>query len=97
MRPNTLDEYIGQKHLLAPGRPLSNAIEKGFLHSMILWGPPGTGKTTLAHLLANHAHAEIEHLSAVLSGEKEIRARNRTYKRAGFMQEPASAPQDQLG
>jgi putative ATPase len=74
MRPTTLADYIGQKHLLAPGRPLANAIEKGILHSMILWGPPGTGKTTLAHLLAANAHAEIEHLSAVLSGVKEIRA-----------------------
>ncbi len=74
MRPSTLTDYIGQKHLLAPGRPLANAIDKGCLHSMILWGPPGTGKTTLAHLLADSAHAEIEFLSAVLSGVKEIRA-----------------------
>ncbi|MCX7123660.1 MAG: AAA family ATPase, partial [Gammaproteobacteria bacterium] len=61
MRPTTLADYVGQKHLLAPGRPLANAIEKGILHSMILWGPPGTGKTTLAHLLAHQAQAEIEH------------------------------------
>ncbi len=74
MRPTCLAEYIGQKHLLSPGRPLAHAIEQGFLHSMILWGPPGTGKTTLAHLLATQAQAEIEYISAVLSGVKEIRA-----------------------
>src|SRR3990167_7834712 len=73
MRPKSLNEFIGQAHLLAPGKPLRHAIEKGVLHSMILWGPPGTGKTTLAQLMANHANARFERLSAILSGVKEIR------------------------
>lgn len=73
MRPRNLDEYVGQTHLIGKGRPLRVALEKGLLHSMILWGPPGTGKTTLAELLANQAHASIERLSAVLSGVKDIR------------------------
>ncbi len=73
MRPRNLNEYVGQAHLIGEGRPLKIAIEKGLLHSMILWGPPGTGKTTLAELLANQAHASIERLSAVLSGVKDIR------------------------
>ncbi|MDP3560479.1 MAG: replication-associated recombination protein A [Legionellaceae bacterium] len=73
MRPISLEEFIGQTHLLGPGKPLRHAIEKGILHSMILWGPPGTGKTTLAQLMAEHAHARFERLSAILSGVKEIR------------------------
>ena len=73
MRPRCLDEYIGQKHLIAPGKPLSEAIKAGRLHSMIFWGPPGTGKTTLARLVAHHADAEFATLSAVLSGVKDIR------------------------
>jgi putative ATPase len=73
MRPQSLNDYIGQTHLLSPGKPLREAIENGHLHSMILWGPPGTGKTTLAHLIANYAHARFECLSAILSGVKEIR------------------------
>ena len=74
MRPRNLDEYIGQEHLLAPGKPLREAITRGQLHSMILWGPPGVGKTSLAKLFAEQAHARFESLSAVLSGVKEIRA-----------------------
>jgi len=74
MRPRTLDEFVGQSHLLGPGRLLRRAIESGELHSMILWGPPGTGKTTLAALLAARADAEFTPFSAVLSGVKEIRA-----------------------
>ncbi|MBX9705541.1 MAG: replication-associated recombination protein A, partial [Gammaproteobacteria bacterium] len=73
MRPRTLDEYIGQQHLVGSGKPLRRAIEQGKLHSMILWGPPGTGKTTLANLMAAQANAVFEKLSAVLSGVKEIR------------------------
>ncbi len=74
MRPERLEQYIGQEHLLAPGKPLRRAIEAGLCHSMILWGPPGTGKTTLAELMASYCHAEVERLSAVTSGIKEIRA-----------------------
>ncbi len=73
MRPQSLQTFIGQTHLLGPGKPLRHAIEKGILHSMILWGPPGTGKTTLAQLMANQSHARFERLSAILSGVKEIR------------------------
>ena len=73
MRPRTLDEFIGQEHILGPGRPLRAAIEAGRAHSMIFWGPPGTGKTTLGRLVATHANACFLSLSAVLSGVKEIR------------------------
>lgn len=73
LRPRTLDDYIGQSHLIAPRKPLYEAIKAGRLHSMILWGPPGTGKTTLARLIAHHADAHFLTLSAVLSGVKEIR------------------------
>lgn len=73
MRPRALDEYIGQKHLIAPGKPLFEAIRAGRLHSMIFWGPPGTGKTTLARIVAHHADAHFATISAVLSGVKEIR------------------------
>ncbi len=74
MRPKTLDQFFGQTHLLAPGKPLRLAIESGNLHSMLFWGPPGTGKTTLARLIARSAEAQFIPLSAVLSGVKEIRA-----------------------
>lgn len=73
MRPHTLHDYVGQQHLLAPGLPLRQAIEQGKIYSLILWGPPGTGKTTLAEIIASHADAELEKLSAVTSGIKEIR------------------------
>ncbi len=73
MRPRTLDEYIGQTHLIGEGKPLRRAIEAGHSHSMIFWGPPGTGKTTLAEIIAHHFDAEVERLSAVTSGVKEIR------------------------
>ena len=73
MRPRALDEYIGQKHLIAPGKPLFEAIRAGRLHSMIFWGPPGTGKTTLARIVAHHADAHFATISAVLSGVKDIR------------------------
>jgi len=73
MRPATLDEFVGQAHVLGPGRLLRDMVESGELHSLILWGPPGTGKTTLAHLLARAAQAEFVAFSAVLSGIKELR------------------------
>ncbi len=73
MRASCLDEYVGQQHLLAPGKPLREALEHGALHSMIFWGPPGVGKTTLARLLAQVSDAHFETLSAVLAGVKEIR------------------------
>ncbi|MFN0041336.1 MAG: replication-associated recombination protein A [Burkholderiales bacterium] len=73
MRPTTLDEVVGQRHLLEAGRPLRVAHESGKLHSMILWGPPGVGKTTLARLMVGGFDAEFVSLSAVLSGVKEIR------------------------
>ncbi|HKB58997.1 MAG TPA: replication-associated recombination protein A [Gallionellaceae bacterium] len=73
LRPRHIDEVIGQSHLLGPGRPLRLAFESGKLHSMILWGPPGVGKTTLARLMASAFDAEFVPLSAVLSGVKDIR------------------------
>jgi len=73
MRPRTLDEIVGQAHLLGPGRALRQAIESGALPSLILWGPPGSGKTTLARLLASVTGAEFTAFSAVTSGIKEIR------------------------
>jgi len=74
MRPTALADYVGQQHILKPGKPLYEAIASGRLHSMIFWGPPGTGKTTLARLIAQHSDAEFMPISAVLSGVKEIRA-----------------------
>jgi putative ATPase len=73
MRPRTLDEMVGQRRLLAPGSALRRAVESGHVHSMILWGPPGCGKTTLALLLARYAQAEFRAISAVLSGLPEVR------------------------
>ncbi len=73
LRPKSLDEVIGQRHLLGPGKPLRVAFESGRLHSMILWGPPGTGKTTLARLMADAFEAQFIAMSAVLGGVKDIR------------------------
>src|SRR3954471_12457294 len=73
LRPKTLAEVIGQQHLLGPGKPLRAAFESGRLHSMILWGPPGVGKTTLALLVAQAFEAQFIAISAVLGGVKDIR------------------------
>src|SRR5947209_6259442 len=73
MRPRTLDEYVGQEHLLGQGRLLRRAIENDAVRSCILWGPPGTGKTTLARLIASTSHAHFSPLSAVSSGVADLR------------------------
>lgn len=73
MRPSTVDEYVGQQHLLGPNKPLRKMLEAGASHSMVLWGPPGTGKTTLAELIANYAQANVLRISAVTAGVKDIR------------------------
>ena len=74
LRPQSLDEVVGQRHLLGPGKALRLAFESGKPHSMILWGPPGSGKTTIARLMAKAFDAEFVALSAVFSGVKDIRA-----------------------
>ena len=73
LRPSSLDDYTGQQHILAPGKPLRRQIERGELTSMILWGPPGVGKTTLAQILAHHCKADFVPFSAVMSGIKEVK------------------------
>ncbi len=74
MRPASLDEVVGQQHVLGAGKPLRQALASGALHSLILWGPPGTGKTTIARLIAQRADAEFIALSAVMAGIKDVRA-----------------------
>lgn len=74
MRPRTLDEFCGQEHLLSEGKPLRRAIEQGKVHSMVFWGPPGTGKTTLAKLIARTTESHFIGLSAVMAGVKDVRA-----------------------
>ncbi|MGH8370536.1 MAG: AAA family ATPase, partial [Gammaproteobacteria bacterium] len=74
MRPRNVAEFTGQGHLLGEGKPLRRALESGHLHSMILWGPPGTGKTTLARMLAQVCKADFIALSAVMAGVKDVRA-----------------------
>src|SRR5437868_14528773 len=73
MRPRRFDDFVGQEELLAPGRPLREAIERDLLQSIILWGPPGTGKTTLARIIADTTRARFVSFSAVMAGIKEIR------------------------
>jgi len=73
LRPITLDDFVGQEHLLEPSKPLRRMLDGAHLHSMILWGPPGTGKTTLARMIAERCNAEFIALSAVLAGVKDIR------------------------
>ncbi len=74
MRPRSIDEFHGQEHLTAPGKPLEHALRSGRVHSMIFWGPPGTGKTTLARMVASQAEAHFIALSAVMAGVKDVRA-----------------------
>ena len=74
MRPRTLDEFVGQQHLLAPDKLIGRLLGHGQLQSLILWGPPGCGKTTLARLIARHAEAHLINLSAVTAGVKDVRA-----------------------
>jgi len=87
LRPKTLDDYVGQQHILAKGSPLRIAIENNQCHSVIFWGPPGTGKTTLAEIIASHCDAEIERVSAVTSGIKEIRQAIDKAKERGIHQQ----------
>jgi putative ATPase len=82
MRPRALAEFVGQPHLLGPGKPLAASIAAGRLHSLILWGPPGTGKTTLARLIAQASNAQFIALSAVMAGVKDIRAAVETARAA---------------
>jgi putative ATPase len=73
MRPRNLDEFAGQAHLLGQGKPLRAAIETSSLHSMVLWGPPGVGKTTIARMIADICEVDFQAISAVLAGVKDIR------------------------
>jgi len=74
LRPQRIDEVVGQPQVLGEGKPLRRALEAGQIHSLVLWGPPGTGKTTIAQLIARRVDAHFVSVSAVLSGVKEIRA-----------------------
>ena len=86
MRPKTLDEYIGQEHILATDASLRRAIDSGMIPSMILWGPPGVGKTTLAHLIAKHLERPFHTLSAISSGVKDVREIISNIEKGGLFQ-----------
>src|SRR6476620_9484906 len=73
IRPTSLDEFVGQGHLVGPGKPLRLAVEQKHVFSFLLWGPPGTGKTTLARIYSNAINAEFHELSAVSAGKEDIR------------------------
>ncbi|MGC3873979.1 replication-associated recombination protein A [Halomonas sp. GXIMD04776] len=88
MRPRSLDDYAGQQALVGPDKPLRRMAESGVLRSMILWGPPGVGKTTLAEILAEASGAQLEHMSAVMAGVKEIRAAVERARAAQSQQRP---------
>jgi putative ATPase len=88
LRPAVIADVLGQDHLLAPGAPIYSAVASGRLHSMILWGPPGVGKTTLARLLANACNAELISISAVLGGVKEIREAVEAAQKSALLQKP---------
>jgi len=87
MRPKTLDEYIGQEHLLKEGASLRRALDSGLIPSMIFWGPPGVGKTTLAQLIANHLKRPIHTLSAISSGVKDVREIITSVEKGGMFQQ----------
>ena len=86
MRPTTLDEYIGQDHLLKPGASLRRALDSGMIPSMIFWGPPGVGKTTLAQLIAGHLKRPFYTLSAISSGVKDVRDIIQRVEQGGMFQ-----------
>ena len=87
MRPKTLDAYIGQQHLLKQGASLRRALDSGLIPSMILWGPPGVGKTTLAHLIADHLKRPVHTLSAISSGVKDVREIIQKVEQSGMFQQ----------
>ncbi len=89
MRPRTLDQYVGQAHLVSPGAVLRSALDKGQLHSFILWGPPGVGKTTLAKIVANQLKSPFHALSAVNSGVKDVREAIEKARRQAFFDAPS--------
>ena len=87
MRPKSLDDYRGQDHLLKEGASLRKALDSGLIPSMIFWGPPGVGKTTLAHLIANHLKRPFHTLSAISSGVKDVREVIQKVESAGMFQQ----------
>ena len=90
IRPHDLNEFAGQQHLVGEGKPLRLAIEQGHVFSFVLWGPPGTGKTTLARIYANAINAEFHELSAVSAGKEDIRKIVRSPADPGLTPDPVS-------